>query len=260
MKKAVCFLLVLCFCLSGCGLSAHRVNSPFLTTEQREKLEGSLIDSLRILYDPNYPTSGVLYLQNDSDYHLVDVLIIDQNESMQVLYTAEIPPHSEIRMNVYASDGWEKAADDPLSLEYTIGEYSYYTEKLKATISPEENPDISPLRVTIHTIDGDMELVMNEAVNFTVGNEINGLSSGRIYSITPEASFSTSDGVYNILTLAVEGREPSGYTDLIAKLIDENGVVRDTTSVYFSDGSATIYFFCDMEPNLSYTVEFLELD
>ena len=260
MKKIICFTLLLCMLLTGCGMGGGKVHSPFLTESQRGELEKSLSDSLRIVYEPENPDRATLSLRHESGYRLNDISMVDLQSHIQLFYLADFPVGEELRIPCYSEDDWETVKNHTLSVNYTIGDYSYYTENITTEIVSEENAGAPDLKLSMSTVDGEITLSNHETKEFTVGNEIDGISAFRVYSVTAEGNYSEYEGQYSSLELMLEGREPAGYMNLIIKLIDENDLVRAVSSAYFSDGTANVYFFCSLQPELSYRLQFTELD
>ncbi len=238
MRRRIAFCLLICLILCGCGNSVGQNSGgppPFSDTE-RSAFETRLLDSIRFSTggDSNYIP---LYFRNDSDYDIADFRIVGDITHISLLYYSLIPAGTSVYTSGYLPES-ELRSGQSYSLIYVIGAYEYCTKGIKLDFQKRDPTEDDPLslRLFLRTTDGEIPLGPRAPINFVAGTEIEGLKTGRIYSISPEL-FSYSSHILN-LGLSIGGKLPPEGITLAAKLTDENGCIRDTAEVRASYGNA----------------------
>ena len=261
MKKTgkILALLLCCVFLCACGKGS---SSPYLTEEERSALEQGLAESIVISYDPEYPQSSEMTVENNSDHILSDFWVMRRGSNTVIARFFSLPAGGKAAASAYSSESaWNKlAAGDPqFYFRYSIGAYSYTSEDLSLKIQPRAKAESSgePLEILIATADGVIPLDLNGKTEFSSGTEIDGVSAFRIYSLTGSVNYSETGNYYYSVGFDVEGKKPGSGT-LAYKLLDADDVIWDSGSISFYSGDTDrIYISPYLDPG-TYTLLFEE--
>lgn len=251
MIRRILSVILLAGILCGCGAQGESEHTPFLDEKARAGIEESILNGLVFLVD-EYNTTA--HFRNDSDYTLLDVRLVTENSDVILCSAPYLEKDTACRLNVYTQSFQDAENGDNIGLVYTIGDYTYYS-KLKVSARTEKTTKVlSTVPISVTTKDGIKELDYSKALEFYSGTEILGLKQFRIYSILPEVPYEGT------VLLHMNGEDADDYRySLIAKLLNEDGVVAYSNTVYIdSDNQAELYFF-DIEPG-SYTLTFEEAE
>ncbi len=262
MKKfsIILILMLSCIFLCSCGKSG---DAAYLSEEERSSIEQMLAESITVYYDPEYPQSGELLLENPLDDTLTDLIISRSGSNMSITYLTTVPGHTKVRSSAYLSDSsWDKLQKNEgirYQLDYTIGAYSYSAEDIILRIEPKSEVPVEELKIMIEVQDEVIPLEWNKKMEFSSGNEINGLTMARIYSLNGSASYSSGENVYSSVTIEVDGKKPD-KGNLVYKLLDEDDVVWASGDISFYSGDIDkIYIYEDLVPGITYTLLFEEI-
>ncbi len=261
MKKTgiILALLLCCAFLCACGKGP---SSPYLTEEERSALDQGLAESIVISYDPEYPQSSKMTVENNSDHTLSDFWVMRRGSNTVVARFFSLSAGEKAMYSAYSSEvPWDKlAAGDPqFYFRYSVGAYAYTSDDLSLQIQPQgaDASGAEPLEVLIETENGTEPLELNGKTEFSAGTEIEGLSAFRIYSLTGSVSYSETGDYYYSLSFDVEGKKPSSGT-LAYKLLDTDDVIWDSGSISFYSGDTDkIYISPYLKPG-TYTLLFEE--
>lgn len=247
--RLILSLILLTSILCGCGSLAGGNRTPYLDQKERVAIESSILEGIEF-FGQEYNT--LVTFRNDTNYDLLDVEFVSDETQNILLSVPRLDKKTDCSLEIY-SEELSNSSSINIYMVYTIGDYTYYSD-LKVAVELKEAPPASETleyQVTLNTKDGMREVSTSEPLEFFAGNEISGLKEFRIYSIQAEVPYEGT------ILFHVTGTKPEGYwTDLIAKLWDEDGIVVCSYSVYLSDGAGTIYCF-DTEPG-TYTLTFEE--
>ena len=239
-------ILLVCI-LCGCSSDAKSTQAPYLDLSEREKIESTILESLEFFEEEYFVTA---HFSNNTKYMLRDVQFVLSENNLIACSIPCLEKNASGKLRVYSDE--VKADGCKVYLIYTIGEYRYTSEltvPVRKTLAEEK--EIPDIHISVKTKDGLMELDFSKPLEFFSGTEVSGLQKTRIYSIQPEIPY---DGAVDI---RVTGSKPDNfYKTVVAKLWDENGIIVDTSSLYFSQEENTLYFF-DVEPG-NYTLTFEE--
>ncbi len=261
MKKTgvILALLLCCVLLCACGKGP---SSPYLTEEERSSLEQSLADSIVVSYDPEYPQSSEMTVENNSEHTLSDFWVMRRGSNTVVARFFSLPAGGKAVSSAYSSEtAWDKlAAGEPqFYFRYSVGAYSYTSEDLSLRIQSKGEAVLSaaPLEVLIETEDGVSPLDLKGKTEFSSGTEIEGVSAFRIYSLTGSVNYSENGNYYYSLSFDIEGKKPGSGT-LVYKLLDADDVIWDSGSISFYSGDTDrIYISPYLDPG-TYTLLFEE--
>ena len=247
--RLILSLILLTSILCGCGSLAGGNRTPYLDQKERAAIEHSILENIEFA-SKEYSTLATF--RNDTNHDLLDVEFVSHETQNILLSVPRLDKKTECSLEVY-SEELSGSSDIDIYMVYTIGDYTYYSD-LKVPVkkvAPSQVDDTAEYQITLKTRDGMVELNSSEPLEFFAGNEISGLKEYRIHSIAARVPY---DGA---IDFDVTGTKPDNYwTNLIAKLHDEDGIVVSSDSVYLSDGTGTIYCF-DVEPG-KYTLTFEE--
>lgn len=263
MKKRKLIFVLLLSCAMLCGCGSRGSGSPYLTETERDTLVQQLLESIDISYDPNYPTTGDMTLENSSDYTLTDFYLMRHGaNNMVITYFSSLPAHTKACASAYlADDGWDqiaKSGETSFYLNYTIGEYSYTAEDLSLRIAPESSLPAGELTVRLEVEDEAVTVEMGQKLEFDTGTEINGVSSARIYSLLGSVDYSSYGEYYYGLSFEVDGSKPASGA-LVYKLVDEEDVIWASGDISFYSGDIhSLYIGAHLIPG-TYTLLFEEI-
>lgn len=226
--------------LNGCARSV-----PYLNQRERASIENELFSSLRI--EEIDPTNHNLQVEfrNTTNHDLEDVCLkyperASSNTDISLASVPQLKGSEQASLTVGSPNKVSKAGDEvQLYLKYTVGAYTYYSAERTVTVGGEGLRD---LQIFIETKNGRIPLNMNGSVEFETGKEIQGLDTAAIYSLKTTAN--AGAGGYQLL-VEVTGDEPTGdgYPELCYKLIDSDGVLYESSTLYFiGKNTATCYF------------------
>ena len=251
MIRRILSVILLAGILCGCGAQTKSESFPFLDEKARTKIEESILKGLVFRQD-EYKTTA--YFRNDSDYTLLDVRLITENSDVILCSTPYLEKDTACRLNVYTQSFQDAENGDKIGLVYTIGDYTYYS-RLKVSARTEEAEKTLPaIPDSVSTRDGLTELDYSKAMKFSSGTEILGLKQFRIYSILAEVPYERT------VLLHINGKDADDYRySLIAKLLNEDGIVVSSNMVYLSSENQSELYFFDIEPG-SYTLVFEEAE
>lgn len=260
MRRRIVSLLLFCLFLCGCGNSAKENNigsSPF-TESERAAFETQLLDSM------SFSTGGDMnfipvYFCNNSDHDIADLRFTGEVfTDISVLYYSLIPAHTTVYAAMYTSDE-QRSSGQCYTLKYKIGGYEYWSKGIDLDYyirNQVGNDDPLSFRIFLQTDGGEIPLDPRAPISFVTGTELEGLKTGRIYSINPEL-FNYEKHILN-LGLNIGGMLPPDGAALIAKLADENGNIRDIASVRNDSGMIKLNLGGNVEPG-KYYLRFEEL-
>lgn len=242
MKKrfAILILLVLAglFCC-GCVFSKK---ANYLDEESRKQLETQLLSDMTLILGDSGSQQGFLELANHTGYDLTDLSIRWSETNDYIAFITRFPAGAKARLAVNANESLQEKAkenNDMIKMKYTVGAYSYLTQPLAVEMNNEQNP--MNVEIIVETEDGDVRLEIDGTTPFPKGNEINGLYSARITAL--KTSLNPVAGNRFQLNMSCEGREPSGSgVYLVYKLINSDGIILESSTAYFTDGTAPLYF------------------
>lgn len=243
--------------LAACGKTT---GIPYLSSEERTKLETQIRDSISMGTDPTSTQSIVFSIQNNTAYDIQDFAIIRSDNGGQLIGFPTFPAGGKVRCSGSQQEDPETIAEKTggqYQLLYTIGDYTYKSPYYALTIQGSGDTSIRYPQFQLETASGMVSLDFSKALEFTIGNEIKGLKNSRIYSIDSSLQYNATDDCFSTLNLVISGKGMSA-ANLICKIYDENGTVLGAESPY-QDDSWTMYAFTNFEAESVYTVKFEEL-
>ena len=262
MKRIVSIAaaLLLVLLLSACGSGLGRVRTPYLSTADRTTLEKSIMDSARIAQtgDQYYPYQ--IRLENQGKQALTDVTFRSFNNNNFIGYISHFFPGEKLKLDISGAANWmsDEIRDDRLEMifYYTIGEYTYTSERFFVPVEEAEIGEDMEIEIQLELADGPSPMIINGNNEFRQGDEIQGLASGKIYGIESTVEFQSYNGSYEFRA-TLEGKEPKDYGRIVYKMLDSEGLVLDSDSLYWNDDGTSSIYGIDLEPG-SYTLRFEE--
>ena len=277
MKKMIPLLLLFCLLLSGCGTEQPQSEArlPYLTGEERAELEQGMINSLRLEVIDN--TSSYTYyqrteLENVSDYQLSDILVRYTLSGEEAYFLDGLPPHTRFRNsgNNYLGTGEElrKKAEKMeyrYDISYTVGEFNYLISDCQ--ILPETEEERS-LTIEMGTDRGSVTFQIPGLEELEIDGTVDGIQTAVFHSITVgnnadyDHRINDKTGCFGGLRLKITGQEPEKDHLIICRLIDDEGIIRETsnlTNYSFTNGAADLGLYCPLEPG-HYVLEFEEIE
>lgn len=250
MKKGIILIFILCLFLAGCGAGTQEERAPYITGAEREALEQNLLDS--IVISESSGTSRIISLSNDSEWDLDALSLYSPETHMSLIYLARLPAHTSTALSIY-SQNFEKDAELSYKLGYTIGEYRYGRDNIALDFSGQNSEKLINLTgdaIYLETVDGDIPLVFGGTIEFPNGDEFPDLKTIWINSISVSSYY--SDGNYLSLAMEMDADFPSsGNATLVAKLFDENDIIRDVED-YSTYSNGISFFSHGIEPGIYY--------
>lgn len=256
MKKTICIcisFILLCLTLCGCSSSGK---VPYLSESERERVESELIENMKIYVYPEF-TSGDVLLRGDSKYNIYNIYMGIPGEPILAFNFHSLPKSSSTSQPFHLRNGdsIDSVKSTEYYIQYSIGAYTYQTK----TFYPPNVQEASDakLEIILKTDDGQEILRPGEKVKFSTGRELDGISRSRLDYLYCDATYTSYSDSFN-MTIQTEGKDSGisvGY-----QLITEDGLVTQTGTLYFDNGSATLYFFSGngIAPG-TYTLKFFEL-
>lgn len=252
MKKIICLLcsLVLLCSLCGCGIAA-----PYLKDSVRSEIEKQLISGLEIAPCDTEGNMVSVTVKGSKDYDIHNLRLCSDNSSLIAFRLSQLPAGEEYRGTDYISD--LVFDQECYYFTYTIGDYSYRSANFSIASSPTDAGGIMELMVD--TTEGVVFLDYVKGTEFETGKEIEGLKNMEIYSLKP-ALYPLSNGHIDMTLHYTCSTMDSPYTHISVKLIDQDGMVVGTDSIYSDKDSGSLWFFNSDISKGRYTLRFEELD
>ncbi len=239
--------VLMCISITGCGTE----QAAYLSPSEREKIEAGIFDSLSFTDKGTYFQAS---FRNDSQYTLADLYFYDVKTDKYVLGVDMLLPGTEVR-NFSCNLSRENPAEE-VCIQYIIGDYFYSSELNGPVRIVEDTIQLNDFSVQLETANGPLSLDNGAIFDFINGTEIGGLEKTKIYSIKSELENST--GSETTLKLTINGKEEKNFWGwLVLKLFNENGIIADSTGVYFSESSdyQTATFYGIPEGNYRLVIE-----
>ena len=241
MKKLIAILTaaVLCLLLCACGGSTRQ---PYLTEEERTRIEQALNDNLKLLPPENdYNTNSLgVELTNPTEYDLYDVRVILSGENSSMLFYY-LPAGSTVRQTAYFGGDREFASGQAYNVElrYTIGAYTYTADQVRHEVAA---GSIVP-EIVVQTTEGERILKYGERLDLE-DVMVEGLRNVRIQYLEITSYSKRSDGTCYSLNIEGEANtRSSSYITYSSLLRDETGLVLDANYCSVSSGSGSLHIY-----------------
>ena len=254
MKKLAICLSLLLACLLLCACSGKET-TPYLSAVERQRLESGLIGTMKLSFSEAV-TSGELYFEADRKYDIFDLHIWQCDDNVALLSIHTLPKATVVKESAYLSHNpsWETLKDKKYYLQYSIGEYNYSSEEFTIPVG---SKDADTLNIYLDTSSGRQLLQAETTLEFANGNEIDGISKTRLYSLTSHPAYLPHYGKYS---LSIDVTGDVGDYDLYYRLIDSSGMIIESDRALFIDSPNTTLYFINVShiaPG-DYTLQFLE--